>query len=347
MHKNFLRERLVYAFCFLCYTLTACSSQFSQHPDVQQFINHVATKDNLNRDQLVQTFNTVKPDPTVIKIMTKPLEGKPWPGYRKVFVTPTKIRKGAEFWEEYAKTLQRAEKQFGVPSRVMVAILGVETQYGEHQGNFKVLDTLSTLAFYYPPRSRYFKYELEQYLLLTNQQDLGTTTIRGSYAGAIGQPQFMPSSYRTYAVDFSGQGKIDLINNPVDAIGSIGNYLQKKGWQRGQPIAMRAIVKGDAYQSLPTMNKPTMTLKQLAKYGIKPSQPLPPNTKVMFMNFWNGKETEHWLGFENFAVIMRYNSSRLYALAVDQLGVEISKLYHQELAYLDDKNNLHSQEKTV
>lgn len=335
MHKKFLRQRLIYAVFCLCYTLTGCSSQFSNRDDVQQFINHVSAKDGFDRQELTQLFNTVKPDPVVIKTMTKPSEAKPWAGYRKIFLTQKKIVGGAEFWNQHADTLTRAEKQFGVPKRVMVAILGVETQYGEHQGNFKVFNTLSTLGFDYPKRGEYFRYELEQYLLLTRQQGFPVLQLEGSYAGALGEPQFMPSSYRDYAIDYSGNGKADLFTNSDDAIGSIGNYLQRKGWQRGGLITMRANVKGHDYMSLPSTTKPTMTLKELARYGITPVKPLPENTKAMFMAYDNGNEIEYWLGFENFAVIMRYNTSRMYALAVDQLGTEIAKLHHEAVAAND------------
>lgn len=335
MHKKFLRQRLIYAFLCLCYTLTACSSQYSNREDVQQFINKVSTKDNFDRHELAQLFNTVKTDPVVLKTMTRPSEAKPWASYRKIFLTQKKIVGGAEFWDQHADTLRRAEKQFGVPSRVMVAILGVETQYGQHQGNFKVFNTLSTLGFDYPPRAKYFRYELEQYLLLTRQQGFPVLQLEGSYAGALGEPQFMPSSYRDYAIDYSGDGKADLFNNSDDAIGSIGNYLQRKGWQRGQPITMRANVTGHAYTSLPSTTKPTMTLKELARYGITPVKPMPENTKAIFMAFDNGNEIEYWLGFENFAVIMRYNTSRMYALAVDQLGVKIANMHHEALAAND------------
>jgi membrane-bound lytic murein transglycosylase B len=303
---------------------TPFTSPWSQRPDVQQFIDEVSVRDNFNRDQLNLIFADVHSDPAVIAAITKPAEGKPWVQYRTIFIQPTRIAEGREFWNTYADDLQRAEKIYGVPPSVIVAILGVETVFGQHDGDYNTLNSLSTLAFDYPPRSKFFKQELEQYLLLCREQRFDPKVLKASYAGALGLPQFMPSSYRQYAVDFDKHGQVDLLNNPHDAIGSIANYLKMKGWHAGEPVAMRAIVQGNNYlEATRPGKKPTLTVAELRRYGIRPEHSLPENTLVKFIPFEGANSTEYWLTFHNFYVITRYNTSILYTMAAHQLGQAI------------------------
>lgn len=330
MHKNILIAKhhiKKYFTLIISLLLVGCNTtqQFGERDDVQQFITHVAQKDNFDKQQLTSLFNTVQSNKKVLKSISKPAESKPWLAYRSILVTPKRAQHGAKFWENNATTLTRAEQQYGVPTPLIVAILGVETNYGENQGRFRVLDSLSTLAFDYPARSNFFRSELEQYLLLTREHHFEPTEIVGSYAGAIGQPQFMPSSYRRYAVDYTGKGHADLIHNTPDAIGSIANYLKAKGWQPQQPVAIRANVSGQRFQQLANASgKKTYTVAELARYGIKPIKSLPPHEKVTFMVFDAGEEQpEYWLGLHNFSVIMLYNTSRFYAMAVHQLSQNI------------------------
>jgi membrane-bound lytic murein transglycosylase B len=308
-----------------CTTFTpSFTSPWNQRPDVQQFIDEVSVKDNFNRDQLNLVFADVQSDPAVLAAITKPAEGKPWVKYHAIFIQPKKIAEGREFWNTYADDLQRAEKIYGVSPSVIIAILDVETEFGKHCGNYNTLNALSTLAFDYPPRSDFFKQELEQYLLLCREQHFDPKTLKASYAGALGLPQFMPSSYRQYAIDFDQHGQADLISNPHDAIGSIANYLKMKGWHTSEPVAMRAIVQGNNYLEATRPGKqPTLTVAELRRYGIRPEHPLPENTLAKFIPFEGANSTEYWLTFHNFYVITRYNNSILYAMAAHQLGQAI------------------------
>ncbi len=204
-----------------------------------------------NRDQPgFKLLDQVAPREDIIAAISRPAESKPWYKYRPIFLTPERIRQGAEFMAANAETLTRAEAAYGIPPEIVTAIIGVETFYGRQAGGYRVIDALATLAFDYPPRSTYFLSELEQYLLLTREEEIDPLTIKGSYAGAMGKPQFMPSSYRNFAVDFDGDSKRDLWNNTEDAIGSVARYLGEHGWEPHQPVTSLASVEGDGrYQT--------------------------------------------------------------------------------------------------
>jgi len=221
-----------------------------------------------------------------------------------------------------------------VPPHIIVAILGVETLYGKHQGNYRVIDALSSLAFSYPRREKFFKKELAQFLLLTREENIDPLSIKGSYAGAMGQPQFMPSSYRYYAVDGTGNRKRDLLNSDADVIFSIANYFKQHGWQAKQDIVAPAIVKNSKYVAInAAARKAKYPIKTLAKYDIRPLKPQP-DARLAGLIILNAKtQPEFWLGFNNFYVITRYNTSKLYAMAVYELAQEIATLkQHKEAA---------------
>ena len=229
--------------------LAACSSaptvaELPEQEDMRAFITEMSQRHGFNRAQLDAWFKAARVRSDVIAAISRPAESKPWYEYRPIFLQPTRIEGGAVFWNENAKVLQHAEEVYGVSPQIIVAILGVETRYGRHQGNYRVMDSLVTLAFNYPPRSAFFKDELEQYLLLTREEGIDPLAMTGSYAGAMGQTQFISSSYRHYAVDFDGDGKRDLWNDTADAIGSIANYLKAHGWERGGAVAVQATVSG-------------------------------------------------------------------------------------------------------
>lgn len=296
-------------------------------PETQAFVTEMSSGHGFDRGELESLFATARLRPSVIERITRPAEAKPWYEYRKIFLVERRIAGGAEFWREQANTLARAEATYGVAAEVIVAILGVETLYGRYRGKDPVLESVATLAFDYPKRGKFFRSELEQFLLLAREEGFDPLAIQGSYAGAMGWPQFISSSYRRLAVDFDGDGRRDLLDNPVDAIGSIANYLDRHGWQVGRSVAARARVKGTGYLSLVKLGmKPKTPVGELAGAGIKATVPVhAKRAAVLEMKGERGKE--YWLGFDNFYAITRYNHSALYALAVHQLSEAIRDRY--------------------
>lgn len=324
-HRRWLSSLLFS--CALIAT-TSCATQFNQRRDVQQFIHGMVVKHHFNEAWLENTFAQVQPNKQVLKLISKPAEKKPWYFYRTIFITNKRIQEGVTFWRQNASTLQRAEQIYGVPASVIVSIIGVETSYGNSKGNIRILDALSTLAFEYPPREKFFRNELEQFLILSREQSWNPTTLYGSYAGAMGYPQFMPSNYRKYAVGFDSDPKIDLVNSSADAIGSIGNYLKMKGWRPAQPIASQAHVKGTAFEALGDKSAP-QSLATLEQYGVYPDYPYPLDTRAGFLKLTGQNSPEYWLLFRNFYVIMTYNNSTLYAMSVYQLSQLLEQAYRK------------------
>ncbi|MEM9243762.1 MAG: lytic murein transglycosylase B [Pseudomonadota bacterium] len=304
----------------------------TQRQDVQTFINTMVKEHQFNHQELESLFSRIMiyPLPKRTK-KNEPLEAKPWYMYRDLYVTPKRIANGVKFWQQNAAALSRAEKQYGVPASIIVAILGAETNYGKTPGDKPVLNTLANIAFSDSHRAKYFRSELAQFLLLCREQDFDPLEVKGSYAGAIGQPQFMPSSYRTYAVKFAGNKNADLIHNSVDAIGSIANFLKHRHWQANQAVAVRATIKHQAGESA-NLPKPTFRLTytgaELKKYDITTAQPIDDNAKARFIALQDKNGMEYWIGLNNFYVITRYNESTDYAMAVYQLSQAISKRYH-------------------
>ncbi len=291
----------------------------------QQFISKMQQQYHYDPAKAAELIYNIKFLPDVIKHMQQPYEAKPWYVYRKYFVTQKRIDEGVKYAKQNQAALIRAEQQYGVPKKIIVAIIGVETLYGEYEGDYPVLNALATLAFAYPPRAKFFRSELAQYLLLTKELHLNPRKVKGSYAGAMGMPQFMPSSYRHYAVDFSGNKRKDLFHNSADAIGSVANYLNKAGWKRGQLIAVPAKITGDKYKKLLNAKlKPIYTVAQLKTYGIEPTVPLPGATKVNIIELQYKNDFKYWIGLKNFYAITRYNTSIHYAMAVLQLANKIS-----------------------
>lgn len=299
------------------------SGAYCQRPEVSQFIYQMSSEHHFTPQYLTQVFNQVEPKPQIIRIMTTPHEGLPWYRYRALFLTPLRAKQGSEFGHQHHSILAKAERYYGVPPSIILGILGVETNYGRTQGTYRVIDALSTLAFYYPPRAKYFRGELEQFLLLTRENSWNPLTIRGSYAGAIGQPQFMPTSYRELAIDSSSKGYSDLITNCDDTVMSVANYFKGKGWTKGGLVAVRATVKGQNYRKLAAKEK--HTLNELKNYGVFPQNPVHTHEKAYLMGLAGQQGTEYWLIFHNFDVIMRYNTSPRYAMVVYQLGEWIKR----------------------
>lgn len=309
--------------------LVYADMSFANRQDVQQFIQTMVKQYHFNHQALTILFSQVKLRPQVLNSMNKPLEKEPWSLYQRLFVNEWRIQHGVEFWHKYAEVLNQAEQTYGVPASIIVATIGVETKYGQKTGEHRVIDALASIAFSHSTRAAFFRSELAEFLLLTREEKLDPLKVMGSYAGAIGQPQFMPSSYRHYAVNFSKSGKTDLMYNEVDVIGSIANYYKKHGWTPNASIAVPAVVIGDRYNYLMRNNKikQPMTIAELARYGIVPKyKVLPDDLPVSVIELQHRYSKEYWLGLHNFAVIKRYNPSDLYAMAVYQLSSYITAL---------------------
>lgn len=335
------RLHTFFLFILLSLSLTsqpvfANTQRFSQQHDVAKFISRLVRTHHFNKQKLNKLFDQVEIQPEVLEAIRAPQEAKPWYIYRDIFVDEERVQEGVTFWKRYKNTLARAEKQFGVPASIIIAIIGIETRYGEDPGEHRVIDALSTLAFKYPPRASFFKKELKEFLLLTRNMHIDPLEPMGSYAGAMGQPQFMPSSYRHYAIDFGRNGKKDLYHSTTDSIGSVANYFKRHGWKTGQPIAEPAKIVGNKFKLLKhhfenrKPRKPSLTRKTLAKYGIKPTRHLKTNRLMSFIKLQGKSKSEYWLGFHNFYVITRYNTSKLYAMATIKLSKKIKALYNKE-----------------
>lgn len=273
---------------------------FSERQEVKQFIQEMHQKHGMDKRTLTNHFKAFSTNERVLALMNKQFEALPWYKYREKIVTDNRVKEGVQFWKQHERILRTTEKKYGVPAEIIVAILGIETSYGKITGKFPVLQTLATLTFDYPRRAAFFRKELEDFLLLTEEGSLHPTQTLGSYAGAMGMPQFMPSSYKRYAVATSQHGRRDLINNTADVIGSVANYLKTNGWRYQDKI----VKKMDGNQHAPSKNVKSEKQLLITLQG--------PNQAV-----------ERWLGFKNFQVIKRYNNSNHYSMAVYQLSVRI------------------------
>ena len=239
-------------------------------------------------------------------------------------MVPLRIDNGVKFWQENRENLKRAEKEFGVPAEIIVSIIGIETNYGRNTGNYNVIDALTTLAFDYPPRAPFFRSELENYFLLVREQKHNPIEFKGSYAGAMGYGQFMPSSYRKWAVDYNGDGFTDIWKSPEDAIGSVANYFKQHGWKTGEQVTVGAHATAELpTNQLNTIVPPDISIEQWRERGINPIAWLPPTTKTIAIQFDGANGVEYWFGLQNFYVITRYNRSPMYAMAVYQLSQSI------------------------
>lgn len=307
------------------------------NPNVKLFIDEMVNQYHFDRANLNKLFTEVKYNQKSIDLMNKPYEAKPWYVYQTHFLTQKRVSEGVAFWKKYATQINAVSERTGIPPEVIVGIVGVETHYGALKGTFSAFDVLYTLSFYYPKRETFFRKELREYLLLCQEQKLDPLTVLGSYAGALGQPQFMPSSYRMYAVAFDGGKQANLFTNENDVISSVANYFARHGWQRNQPIASPAMVVGTRFEQLPLQDRntkitiPTMNLAELQKYGVTVNDTLPATTKGTFMRFEkaDGKE-EYWVAYYNFYVLTRYNTSKLYAMAVYQLSQQVNTAYQKQ-----------------
>lgn len=297
----------------------------SELPSVNEFIIKFAEEHDFKSDELHNIFDQVTIRPEIIEAITRPAEAKPWYEYRALFLTQQRIDGGIEFWNNYQDALSIAESRYGVDPAIIVAIIGVETRYGAKTGNYRILDALTTLAFKYPKRAAFFLNQLEEYLILTRGENMDPLLPKGSYAGAMGLPQFMPSSFRDFAVDLDEDGHRDIWNNAWDAIGSVANYLHAHNWQPHEAVAVLAnFADNVAVDSLLATNlKPNLSLERFRTLGIRPNQIIAGNPTAALLKFANINDLEYWLCFQNFYAITRYNHSQLYAMAVYQLAQAI------------------------
>ncbi len=303
-------------------------THLANRADVAQFIEKTHQSTGIDKQWLTDTMNKASIKPTIIDAMNRPAEKMNWGRYRPIFITENRINSGVKFYHEYQSALSRAESEYGVSASIIAAIIGVETSYGANRGNWAVVDALSTLSFEYPRRADFFSNELQKFLTIAYQMNQDPFSFKGSYAGAMGYPQFMPSSYMAYAVDFDGDGVKDLWNNPVDAIGSVANYLAKHGWKRNQPVAAEVSVANRQaampYFQTGPVRPPKTSLTTLKNIGVKTS--ITTSNPVTLMQFEvSPNDYEYWIGFYNFYVITRYNHSNMYALAVSQLANAINE----------------------
>ena len=314
-------KRLLLPFLLLAATANA-AELYDERADVRAFVAEMAERNGFDPDVLLAHFRKVHYSPPVIKAIMPPTSPgvRSWQAYRTRFVEPARIAHGLEFWHRHDATLARAEAIYGVPAEIIVAIIGVETIYGRHMGRFDVFNALSNLAFDYPPRAELFRQELEALLLLARDEQCSPWQFRGSYAGAIGLPQFLPSSVRNYAVDFDGDGHIDLTHSVDDAIGSVGRFLNEHGWATGEAIAWPAKVSGDGTPSLLAEGiAPNRLPENMFEFGVD-AEGAPEKPAALIDLTTPDAPTEYRLGFNNFYVLTRYNRSTFYAAAVTDLA---------------------------
>jgi membrane-bound lytic murein transglycosylase B len=326
---DFMRS-LLYAFGFLtlagCVAATTGATAAAPQlpPEYESFIGEMVERHGFSQTELEGILGKARFQSKIIDAISRPATSKPWYEFRPLLVTPQRVADGVIFWNSHASTLERARREFGVSEEIITAVIGVETNYGVQTGGHRVLDALTTLAFGYPKRAPFFREELEHYLLLGREQRADILGIKGSYAGAMGIPQFMPSSYRRYAVDFDNDGKVDLAGSAVDAIGSVGNYLKGYGWEAEQTIVVPALVNGGNYvEAIYTGERPRYTVEKMRQLGVVPRADIARDRPATLIELENKIGNEHWLGFNNFYVITRYNRSVNYAMSVLQLAEEI------------------------
>ncbi len=319
---------LCIASVFLISTQANASVNYAQRADVKQFIDEMVNQHGFDRAYLEKKFSSAKRLDNVLESIAKPAEKElTWKQYRPIFVTSKRSNKGKVFIGQYREILDRAEKEFGVPAEIIAAIIGVESYYGKHTGKYTVFDSLTTLGFDYPKRGKFFKSELKQFLLLSKEEHIDVDEMTGSYAGAMGMPQFISSSYRRYAVDFDGDGKRDLWNSIPDVIGSVANYFSEHGWQKGGSVAYPVVVKNASIVRKENTLKPYASVDQFKQQGVSlkniSEQKLDGKQQATLLKLEGDKGDEYWLGLKNFYVITRYNHSDLYAMAVFQLSEKL------------------------
>jgi membrane-bound lytic murein transglycosylase B len=312
---------------FFCAGTRSASAIDTHRADVKEFIAHMASADDFKKRPLRKLLKAAQSQQAILDAMEKPAEkAKQWFEYRPIFLTERRIKEGTDFWLAHRQALDQASVRSGVAPEYLAAILGVETYYGRLTGSYRVIDALATLAFDFPARSKFFRDELEQYLLLTRDMHVDPLTLKGSYAGAMGAPQFMPSNYRKYAVDANADGHIDLWSNWADVCASVGNYLKEKGWNAGEPVLTDATADPEKVADLDGRKLALSdTVGSLMAKGLSFESPLPAEAPALLIAA-DESDGVHWrVGYNNFYVITRYNHSALYAMAVYELASAVKQ----------------------
>ena len=332
-YRNALMKLLT---CLAAATLALTSSlaladaAFLARPDVQRYIDEQVASGQFDRPELEAVFANVETKPNILQILDRPATSRPWYQFRPAFFNDRLIDGGVAFWKDNAATLARAEATFGVAPEVVVAIIGIETGYGRSTGSFRVVDALSTIGFDYPRRAEYFRGELTEFLRLAKEEGKNPLLLKGSYAGAMGWPQFMPSSYRKWAVDFDGDGHRDIWGSVPDVIGSVAHYFQLHGWRHGDDVILPASVQPGAQVDLLVADKFNLhyTVGELKQMGVQPEAPVGDQVPAVLVPLETAPGvTEYWLGLNNFYVITRYNKSTLYAKAAQEVAAAIRERY--------------------
>ncbi|MBT8064770.1 MAG: lytic murein transglycosylase B [Xanthomonadales bacterium] len=327
LRGSLLNIKRIMALALVSVLSASCLAQ--QHPGAADFAAKAETEHGLNPAEVEALLQDARFKQSIVDAISRPAESKPWYDYRPIFITDKRIDGGVAFWRENRALIEQASEQFGVDPQIIVAIIGVETLYGRITGSYRVLDALTTLSFYYPDtgndRSGFFSRELMHFLLLGKEEGLPLRDVTGSYAGAMGLGQFMPSSYREYAVDLDGDGRRDLWSSLPDVIGSVANYLHRHGWQPGEAVTVPAEIGNAANrEQISRRNfKPEKTVADLAAAGITPLEPFAPETQAAVVRLEEKDGDAFWMTFQNFYVITRYNRSPLYAMAVFELSEAI------------------------
>ncbi len=297
-------------------------ADYSEHPKAVAFMTEMARKHDMNLQVLKDIFRSAERSERVLELIQRPAEKRlEWSGYRPIFLSDERIDAGVAFWNEHQETLEQAQQRYGVPPWIIVSIIGVETFYGRISGGFSAISALSTLAFDYPKRAKFFRSELEQFLLLLDENKFDYRTLEGSYAAAFGMPQFISSSYRSYAVDFDEDGERDLWNSVPDVIGSVANYFHRHGWKKDQAVVEITDYKDSVKSLVRDSPKPVHSSAEMNAAGIYPKRK--GSGRYTLLKLQAEKGAEYWIAHHNFYVITRYNHSNLYAMAVHQLSQEI------------------------
>jgi len=323
----------LYLSCALLIPSFSLAGDYSGRGEVKAFIKKMVKEHQFDETQLTTWLDSAVKKQAILDAIAKPAEKeKTWKEYRAIFLTEERINMGVQFWKENASTLDAVSRQYGVPPEMIIAILGVETRYGRSTGTYRVIDALATLSFDYPSRSKFFTTQLEEFFLLAREQHHDPLELKGSYAGAMGYGQFIPSSYRHFAVDFNGDHFADIWNSPDDAIASVANYFKENGWQTGKLIVMRCRIHDNYDASVLELGlKPVLRRSELEQKGFSPVEPSSADELFAVYKLEGEYGAEFWAGAKNFYVITRYNQSDMYALAAYQLGQAIKDRYQNPI----------------
>lgn len=320
--QKHLMNKFLLTLVLICFSVTGFAAKLT--PELESFAHRVAVNGRISEKAVLGWLKRVKRTDECVDLMDRQAESKEWKDYKPHFIYDRKINRGVYFKGRYPKTLAKAKRIYGVDPNIVVAILGVETDYGSYALRHRAMDALYTLAFFYPRRADYFKRELEALMIYSYRNKLDPFNLKSSYAGAVGMPQFMPTNIMKYGVEFSGDGRINIFKSGADSIGSIANYLHGHGWKEGEPLAVKVYTKGTKWQKYLNQGiTPKYTVAEMQRSGLTPSMNVNPKLKGSLVEVLGDDGPEFWIVFNNFYVVTRYNPSVKYALAVTILGKHI------------------------